>query len=448
VLTRIDKMYIPAIALLVIFGVLFESKEPKEETKSLEKPQKLMPTIKENEPKKLEEPKTITSRDINISINIGDDKNTTIKTPIELKAEINSTGIDYKYIWRENNKTLGEGLTITKSFELGEHLISFVALDEQNNIVGEDRLQVTAWRYKKIQRYYFDSNKEEYVLYNTIIYNHLNQLVMELTNYDIKEVIYNQNGQKTKEHYENFNNPEWDYTINYSYDGDKMLAMERIDGEGNVIDTHIYDEEGKEIVDDIDSSEYETAPKEEAVISKAPIIRYNEDGNITHIESADSRYIKNYKYRDGRIIYQETIYLGGKNTISYQYDENGRELQREYIRYDENGEKKNQDTINKEYNEDGKIVKKERIYTTSQDNVLQHTIEKWKYENKKLKLHETKALVGVCPCSADIVEERTTYQYDKDGSQKSLYEYKKENDSEFQKRKDGKEITSYTNTLE
>jgi len=449
-LTKIDKIYIPTIILLIVFGVLFQSKELKE-SQTVEKSQKLIPIIEENNQKEIKEPKAVSNRDINISIDIGEDRNITIKTPIELKADINSTSIDndYKYIWKEDNKTIGEGLTLTKSFELGEHLIDFIALDKQNNTVGEDKLKVTAWKYKKIEKYYFDNEQDEYILYDTVIYNYLNQLVMRLTTYDIEKITYNQNNQKIIEYYENFNSHEWDYTINYSYDNNKILSMEKIDGEGNIIETHIYDENGKDIIEedkDIYNNENEIEPKKEKTVSKL-IKFYNKDGNLTHLESANGMYIKNYKYKDGRIIYQETIYPKGKNTISYQYDKNGRELQREYIRYNENGEKKGQDTINKEYNQDGKMIKKERVYI-SQDNILQHTIEKWKYEDKKLKVHETKALVGVCPCSADIVEERTTYQYNKDGSQKSLYEYKKENDSEFQKIKDGKEIISYTNTLE
>lgn len=377
--------------------------------------------------------------------------NTTMKTEIGLKSEVDENGTNYKYIWKENENIIGFGCNLKKAFPLGEHNLTCQILDESSGlIIAKESINVTAWRYTKEEHYYFDKSTDRYHLGETKFFNYLKQLVLTFSDYYKKEFSYNEYGKVVEERYENFDNAEYSYTITNSYDGENLLSMEQTDDEGNILESHIYDEEGKEIVQEIyeeslNAEEYEPISNQ---IQKEPIKAYNKDGNLTHMESVNGQYIKNMKYENGRLTYNETIYPKGKNSATLQYDEDGREIYREYLRLDTEGNIRVRDIVTKAYNGEGKLIRKERKLSIK-EIMLQHTLEKWSYKDGKKLSSEIEAFVGVCPCTADIVKEKSTYHYDKNGSLLSSdYKYQREGDNEFKKSKECKIVKSYSNSLE
>jgi len=174
---------------------------------------------------------------------------------------------------------------------------------------------------------------------------------------------------------------------------------------------------------------------------------YNKDGNISRIVSYDGKYIINITYKEGKEVFTERIYPNGKNTTAKHYENNL------LISYDSRSEDKegNQRTRNLfyyTYNKKGEKIKKE-MKQYIKEELVQHVVEKWHYKNGKVVLDEQEALIGVCPCSNNVVKSKSIYEYDKNGTERSYqYWYQKEGDSEMKRNREPKEVRSYTNILE
>jgi len=377
--------------------------------------------------------------------------NTTIKTKITLKSNFDKNSKEYNYIWKEGENIIGVGKdTLQRSFSLGEYNISCQIFDD-NSLISQENIRVIAWKYIKEESYYFSTYTDKYELGGTRFFDYLNRLILNFTSYAKRTYIYNNDNNKIVEsRYENFNYPSEDYIITYVYDGNKTISMERVNNNGEIIESHIYDEEGNDIEQQYDTQEenIEEETPQNDTIKKEPIKIYNKDGNLTYFESANGLYQKNLKYKNGRVIYQEMIYPNGRNSKTVRYDSKGREIYIEYKRRDKEDNLKGKDIIKQEYNTNGKLIRKERKYSIKRE-VVQHTIQQWSYKNGKKLSHRIEAVVGVCPCSANIVKEETIYHYDKDGNLTSSdYKYQNKNDDKFKKRKDSKKIRTYTNELE
>jgi len=384
------------------------------------------------------------------TIYISREINTTIKTQIILKSNFDKNSKEYNYIWKKGKNIIGVGKdTIQRSFSLGEHNISCQIFDD-NSLISQENIRVIAWKYIKEESYYFSTYTDKYELGGTRFFDYLNRLILDFTNYDKKTYIYNDNNQIVEKRYEYFNFPDENYIITYVYDGNKTISMEKVNNNGDIIESHIYDEEGNEIEQEYNSQEEdipEETPKNDT-IKKEPIKIYNKDGNLTHIETVNGLYQKNLKYENGRVVYQETIYPNGRNSKSIKYDSKGRDIYIEYQYRDKEDNIRGKDIIKKEYDKEGNLIKKERKYS-KKGEVIQHTIEQWSYKNGKKLLHRMEALVGVCPCTANLVKEETIYHYDKDGNLTSSdYKYQKKDDDKFIKSKDNKKVRTYTNELE
>ncbi len=444
------KRNILIVTLIILVGsilLFFISKE--EQVKLPTKKEALvtnsMEILENVSPKKVKsKPRTIsyTPREIN----------TTIKTEIVLQSEVDENGTNYKYIWRENENIIGFGRNLKKAFSLGEHNLTCQILDETSGlIVTTESINVIAWRYTKEEHYYFDTSTDKYKLGETKFFNYLKQLVFTFTDYYQKEFSYNEYGKIVEERYENFDNSKYSYVITNSYDGEKLFSMEKTDNEGNILESHIYDEDGKEIVqerykENLNRYENETISKD---IKKKPIKVYNKDGNLTHMESANGQYMRNMKYDEkGRLTYKETIYPKGKNSMTKRYNKNGKEIYREYLRLDKEGNVRGRDILTKEYDNEGNLIKEERKYSL-REVLVQHTLEKWSYKDGKKLSYKAEAFVGTCPCTMDIVKQEYTYHYDKNGTLLSSdYKYQREGDSEFRESKKSKIVKSYSNSLE
>ena len=337
-----------------------------------------------------------------LRISLGEDKNTTIEKELEFNALLNNTEANYLYLWKEGDSIVGSGLTLRRSFPLGQHQLDFLVFDG-DELVAQDEVNVTAWRYLKKEYLYFDYS-------------------------------------------------EHNYLITYTYDGENLLSMERVNDEGYIIESHIYDEEGKEILQqNYNEVVYGTYPDPYANYEESQeknVVILDKEGHVIHAETDNGLYIRNYKYENGKIVYREVIHPRGKNSASFQYNESGQEIHRAYISLDKDGNIRSSDTVDTQYNEAGSILRKERLYAI-EETPVQHTVDQWSFEKGKIVRHETEALVGVCPCTANIVKERTTYTYDKNGTMiASNYEYQREEDDAYKKSKESKVVISYTNVLE
>ncbi len=401
--------------------------------------------------KKILSPDANTSIKAHVLLSLGEDKNTTIETEIELNALLDNKEENYLYLWKEGDSIIGSGLKLRKSFPLGQHQLDFFLFDG-DTLVAQDEVNVTAWRYLKKEYLYFNEVADEYMLSRSEFYNHLDQLLLVLTSYSKKSFIYAENNKVLEESFLYFEYSEHNYVITYTYDGDNLLSMERVNDGGYIIESHIYDEEGKEIIQqNYNEVVYDTYPDPYANYEenqKKNIVISDKEGHVIHTETSNGLYIKNYKYEKGKIVYREVIHPQGKNSASFQYNEAGQEIHREYKRFNKDGNTRSRDTVDTQYNEVGNMLRRERIYAI-EENPVQHIVDKWTFEKGNIMIHEIEALVGVCPCTANIVKERTTYTYDKNGTRiSSNHEYQREGDDAYKKSKESKVIISYTNVLE
>ncbi len=335
--------------------------------------------------------------------------------------------------------------TLTHSFALGEHPVSIRIYDELGETLLKERnITVRAWKYEKVEGYFYDRDSEAYNLHNTKFYNHLHQLVLEYSDYFRKSYTYNEWGKLEEERYESTDNPEDSYTQTYTYEDGKLRAQERVNDEGEVLESHIYDEEGKEII----LKEHEDENQEQVERPKAKKF-YNKDGNLTRIETLGGRYIVNYRYKNGRMVYQEKIYPKGKNITNKSYSDDGLILNYDNKSLDRQGEQRSRYWYQYRYDEKGNKIRRE-LKNYVKEQLVTHVIEQWHYNKEgKVVLHEEEALVGYCPCTADIVKSKTTYEYDSNGTKiAQKYAYQRENEMELHDSKPYKEVRSYTNVLE
>ena len=372
--------------------------------------------------------------------------NTTMKTEISLHSEVDINGSNYKYVWKENENIIGFGQNINMAFPLGEHKLTCKIFDSNSSmIIAQESITVIAWRYRKEEYYSFDTSNDRYELWETKFFNHLKQLVLTFSNYDRKEFTYNEYGKVLEERYETFNNAAYSYTITYSYEGENLSSMEKVDGEGNIIESHMYDEEGKEIITEIAEEEFSEPIY---AVKKKPTRIYNKDHQLIYMKSANGLYVKKVQYEKGKIVYAVTTHPRGKHITSYRYDKEGREIYREFLRLDREGKVAGRDIVTKVYNNEGEILTQERKYSLH-ETMIQHTLENWVYKDGKKLSYETEALVGVCPCTANLVKQKYTYHYDKNGTKSSYdYEYQREGDNDIKKSQNSKTVKSYTNSLE
>jgi len=442
-----------ALVILILGVIFFYMSQNKHTIQKIDKIQKVK-VLEPLPPKDIKVEKKVQTKKSKTIYTNREEINTTIQTKITLKSKFTKNSKEYKYIWKEGKNIIGVGDSIERSFSLGERNLSCKIFDD-NSLVGLDTINVIAWRYRKEMYYYFSTDTDKYELLETKFFNHLNQLILSYSSYDRSQFTYNEYGKVLENRYEYINYPNSNYTITNIYDGKNLISMEKVDDDGNSIESHIYDEEGKEIIQEEleqEELEQEENSQEETIksdiIQKKPIKIYNKDGNLTHWESINGLYQRNFKYEKGRVVYVELIYPNGKKSKTVRYDDKGRETYIEYKGRDKDNNLNSRDILNKEYNNKGNLIRKERKYSVK-ENIIQHTVERWSYKNGKKLSYKTEALVGVCPCSANLIKEETIYHYDKDGNLSSTdYKYQREGDDKLKIHKDDKKIITYTNELD
>lgn len=152
------------------------------------------------------------------------------------------------------------------------------------------------------------------------------------------------------------------------------------------------------------------------------------------------------QYENGRIVFKETIYGKYKNTTKIEYNENGQITLIQSNRLNEEGVQTSETIWKMVYNDRGDEVTKEFIRNFG-GMISTHYIEVFTYENERLKTYENNALVGICPCSYDDVQQKTEYTYDENNTRiTKKYTSKKISKKRLEKTK--KTVRTYTNEFD
>ncbi len=438
------------VLLLVILGMVFFFNKAEQEQKITpvdngEEPKPLVETFLDAINKEIDTQTTASAGALEIEVNETID--TLMENNLTMTFHLKNAPKEFLLMWfLDDGKIFATGEpTLTHSFALGEHPIRIRIYDELGEtLLRERNITVRAWQYEKLEGYFYDRDSEAYALYDTKYYNHLHQLVLEYSDYFRKSYTYNEWGKLEEERYESTDNPESSYTQTYTYEDGKLRTQERVNDEGEVLESHLYDEEGKEII----LKEHEEENQEQVERPKAKKF-YNKDGNLTRIETLGGLYITNYRYKDGRMVYQEKIYPKGKIITQKSYSDNGLILNYDSKSLDSQGEQRTRYWYQYRYDEKGNKRRRE-LKNYVKEQLVTHVIEQWHYNKEgKVVLREEEALVGYCPCTADIVKSKTTYEYDSNGTEiAQKYAYQRENEMELHDSKPYKEVRSYTNVLE
>lgn len=205
-----------------------------------------------------------------------------------------------------------------------------------------------------------------------------------------------------------------------------------------------YDKSGKEVIEKRDLEQESRYVKKQIKYKKVR----NEDGNLTHVswKNKGVEYIRNIQYENGKIIFMEYLYGQRKNTTQREYNENGQATLRKSTRFDEEGVQTSETIWKMVYNDRGDEVKKEFIRSFG-GIVIGHHIEILSYEDGLLKTSENNALVGICPCSNNEIQQKTEYTYDENNT-RITKNYTSKKISKERLAKTRKTVRTYTNELE
>ena len=380
-------------------------------------------------------------------VDIGKDINITRENNVTLTVLLDDNG-SYDYIWKEDENIIGLGKVLTKAYGKGEHLVKLEVLDA-GELVGEDEVKITAWDYLKIEKMY-RVEENEFNIFEKKIYDHHNWLLLlEHPVYAKTMYLYNEGGKVLEERYEAFEDDNRSYTLLYTYDDDNhILSMERLDIDENIIESLLYDENGEVIV--LSSEEKKELSSSEDYFVDNSVKTYNKQNQLIkrEVDSDGYKFLETMKYKEGKLVLKERFTESGHYVFKYQYNENGKVTLRKSTKTDNESRTVWMNSVKTEYSKDGEMLKQERknIY---KDEVQTHVVQHWSYKNKKIVEHKIEALEGVCPCTSDIVKEKTVYIYDRDGKLlKKQYQSQKENEEELQKEKTSMKIVRiYTNIL-
>ena len=382
-----------------------------------------------------------------IEVNIGVDVNITKENNVTLTVNIKESNSTYDYVWKENENIVGLGKVLTKAYDKGEHLLTVEVLGA-GEVIGADEVKITAWDYLKIEKMYHYGENEFNVFEKKIYDHHHWLLLLEHPVYAKTTYLYNEAGKVLEEKYEAFNDDNRSYTLLYTYDEEEnLLSMERLDIDENIVESIFYDENGEVIV---------LAPKEKKELSASEnyidnsIKTYNEKNQLIKRESNsdDYKFLETMKYKDEKLVLKERFTDSGHYIFKYEHNKDGKTTLRKSTKRDNDSNTVWMNSVKTEYNKDGRVIKQERknVY---KDEVQTHVVQHWSYKNEKVVEHEIEALEGICPCTSDVIKEKTVYIYNSEGELlQKQYQSQKENEEELQKEETSmKVVRTYTNIL-
>jgi len=243
----------------------------------------------------------------------------------------------YHYFWYEGEKLLGTEPTLTHAYSLGEHNITLHIIGK--NQEGNSSVLVRVWNYKMVNRKELRVRDDEEVNFSfQKTFNYKNQLLKSRYFKDdlllsMTDYLYDEEGNQIENSYEDMDKPQYSYRYRYVYDED-----------GNKIEVSYEDKGNPEEYNYRKVYHYEDGTLKSTK-------KYNGFGELQFDYLEDSREDNSVKYynKNGKIVKEvkDDIMMSSYHSKSkllhtltksytkiittYHYDEEGREIQKEYL---------------------------------------------------------------------------------------------------------------------
>lgn len=349
-----------------------------------------------------------------IRVEVKRDWNITKETNLTLEANVvtDAPRESLDCIWKVAGSVVGGGDSLRRSFPLGEHRVEFEVYRGAERVAYE-AIKVTAWNYLKEEKFYYDTEWHDFERFELNVYNHRNRTVFSQNRFARMRYRYNERDQIMEHTYEDLEDCQYNYSVLYTYDREyRLLLVERLDYDSNLISRQEYNEEGTPTYTESDTVVYQEYAAHAQDSSERT---FNEKGQLVSLVSTlqnGSSYRMEIAYDNDRIA-QRKIYIDNHiNTRTFAYDPEGRVTQEAFERTDSTGTILNNNRRTITYNAQGERLTEEFLYKVG-DQVMQHTMERWEYTPEaRVARHEVEALKGFCPGTVDTVRESTRYRYD------------------------------------
>ncbi len=345
-------------------------------------------------------------------IKLEEDLNTTRDCEIPLSVEIQNLKDSERYnvFWSEGKKILGMGDTLQQKFSKGEHIITVQVKTTQDREASATMI-VTAWDYSKVDKQHFSAENGEALYTLEMLYDHQYNLLLEKTDMYKNSYLYNKEGYKVEEQYEDYQDSSNNYTQYFEYDENgNNISTESLNEESVMVgyESIAYDEEGSLISYKIGKDEY----------TLKEILSYEDASDVE--ETQEEEVQENQEQEEDEILYDDndniiryvSTYGDSKFTTEMQYDENNRTTERKYTT--EGDDYSYGRTLRYNYDDDGLIKEKEIVFTENNKIVCHFSTSNQYNENSSISKKSNQVFAGDC---SDVIENiYEEYQYDRDGN--------------------------------
>ena len=437
-------LIIPALLALTIFSIYhykIEEKKVYEQPTVIEKMEQKI--INEHYEIYTAKKEINASREKIFTVETTAEVNTTRDNEITLTAKVkNSNNAEAcNFLWYEEEKFIGMGSTLERSFPKGEHILTVIAKDSEGH-ESNATVTLTAWDYKKIETLHFSADYGVLEYREVDIYDHKGRfIVMDDGSFAKRSYVYDEDNNQIERSVIYYDYPRESNKYLYTFDENhNKLTTEVINIYTNktlYYNIKTYNEDGN-----VTSSK---SGKNEDELHDDYINYDNNyygdvyyEYNSTHIAHKDDKTILD---DNDNIIYQERNYDYMKTIEEYSYDDNNSMTQYIYTTISE----ENREEINiNNYDENRNITSTEQIYKVNEEVTCHYkTISTYNEDGTK-STEKKETLDGICS-EYGVYDSFKKFSYDKDGRVNNVV-------SSLEKESDGhttlKIIKSYTNDLE
>ena len=347
-------------------------------------------------------------------LRVKEDRNITKGTPLTLMVTILNPQEEegYNYFWREGDQLLGMGASLEHCFSKGKHLIRLEVKSTQGREANAT-ISVTAWDYTKVDHHYYSDQTGAFLYTTQKLFDPHGNILVEKLRDSITRYVYDEEGNKIEEQYEDYEDASNNYTQYFEYDDQgNNISTESLNAQ-NVMtgyETLAYDEEGYLISIKVGKDEY----------SLDEILMVEESDEVVEEEVQEEDHQAEENTEEEKIEYDENgniiLYVSNdsdsKFMVEVSYNENNQTVSK---KYSSSGEGYNNSrTFLYRYDEEGEMQEKEEIYREN-DHVTCHFSHTSSHDlNGNLIRSENHVVSGDCSDYIEnIVEE---YQYDVDGN--------------------------------
>ena len=369
--------------------------------------------------------------------------NTTRDNEITLTAKVkNSNNAEAcNFLWYEEEKFIGMGSTLERSFPKGEHILTVIAKDGEGH-ESNATVTLTAWDYKKIETLHFSTDYGDLEYREVDIYDHKGRFILiDDGSFAKRSYVYDEDNNQIERSVIYYDYPRESNKYLYTFDENhNKLTTEVINIYTNktlYYNIKTYNEDGN--VTSSKSGENEDELHDDYI--EYDNTYYGDvyyEYNSTHIAHKDDKTILD---DNDNLIYQERNYDYMKTIEEYIYDDNNSMTQYVYTTIIE----ENREEINiNNYDENQNITSTEQIYKVNEEVTCHYkTISTYNDDGTK-STEKKETLDGICS-EYGVYDSFKKFSYDKDGRVNNVV-------SSLEKESGGhttlKIIKSYTNDLE